>query len=165
MTCEQSSFEYTTSPFPIVQVSGPALEILRCRVIVAYSFNQRGLNQHFRGGEIMSMFCRQCEQAAKETGCEVMGVCGKNPEVAALLDLMLFGLKGLAIYAEKARTLDTRYEVADMFLIEGLFTTVTNVDFDPVQLAGKLRKCYDQKEKIKALYESAYRGKTGNHAP
>jgi hydroxylamine reductase len=113
----------------------------------------------------MSMFCRQCEQAAKETGCEVMGVCGKNPEVAALLDLMLFGLKGLAIYAEKARALDTRLEVADMFLIEGLFTTVTNVDFDPVQLAGKLRKCFDLKEKMKALYETAYREKQGGHAP
>jgi hydroxylamine reductase len=113
----------------------------------------------------MSMFCRQCEQAAKETGCEVVGVCGKNPEVASLLDLMMFGLKGLAIYADKARALDTRYEVADMFLIEGLFTTVTNVDFDPVQLAGKLRKCYDLKEKVKALYETAYRAKQGGHAP
>ena len=113
----------------------------------------------------MSMFCRQCEQAAKETGCEVMGVCGKSPEVAALLDLMMFGLKGLAIYAEKARSLDTRYEVADMFLIEGLFTTVTNVDFDPVQLAGKLRKCYDMKEKVKGLYETAFREKQGGHAP
>ncbi|GFO58310.1 hydroxylamine reductase [Geomonas silvestris] len=113
----------------------------------------------------MSMFCRQCEQAAKETGCEVMGVCGKNPEVAALLDLMLYGLKGLAIYADKAREFDTRYEVADKFLIEGLFTTVTNVDFDPVQLAGKLRKCFDLKEKVKALYETAYREKNGGHAP
>ncbi|GFO67105.1 hydroxylamine reductase [Geomonas limicola] len=113
----------------------------------------------------MSMFCRQCEQAAKETGCEVMGGCGKNPEVAALLDLMLYGLKGLAIYADKAREFDTRYEVADKFLIEGLFTTVTNVDFDPVQLAGKLRKCFDLKEKVKALYETAYREKTGGHAP
>jgi hydroxylamine reductase len=113
----------------------------------------------------MSMFCRQCEQAAKGTGCDVIGVCGKNPEVAALQDLMLFGLKGLAIYAEKARGLDARDEVADMFLIEGLFSAVTNVDFDPVQLAGKLRKCYDLKEKMKSLYESAYRTKQGGHAP
>jgi len=113
----------------------------------------------------MSMFCRQCEQTAKETGCEVMGVCGKNPEVAALQDLMLFGLKGLAIYAEKARALEKRLEVADMFLIEGLFSSVTNVDFDPIQLAAKLRKCFDLKEKMKSLYESAYREKQGGHAP
>ena len=107
----------------------------------------------------MPMFCRQCEQTAKGVGCDVMGVCGKNPEVAALLDLMLYGLKGLAIYADKARGLDVRNTVADMFLIEGLFTTVTNVDFDPVQLAGKLRKCYDLKEQVKAQYETACRGK------
>ncbi|OGU06892.1 MAG: hydroxylamine reductase [Geobacteraceae bacterium GWC2_58_44] len=112
----------------------------------------------------MSMFCRQCEQAAKGTGCEVMGVCGKNPEVAALQDLMLYGLKGLAIYAEKARELDARDQDADMFLIDGLFTAVTNVDFDPVQIAGKLRRCYDQKEQVKSLYESAYREKQGGHA-
>jgi hydroxylamine reductase len=110
------------------------------------------------------MFCRQCEQAAKGTGCEVMGVCGKNPEVAALQDLMLFGLKGLAIYAEKARGVDARDMDADMFLIEGLFTAVTNVDFDPVQIAGKLRRCYDEKEKVKGLYESAFREKQGGHA-
>ena len=112
----------------------------------------------------MSMFCRQCEQAAKGTGCEVIGVCGKNPEVAALQDLMLYGLKGLAIYAEKARGLDARDQAADMFLIEGLFTAVTNVDFDPVQLAGKLRKCYDFKEQVKSLYEGACREKQGGHA-
>jgi len=110
----------------------------------------------------MSMFCRQCEQAAKGTGCEVVGVCGKNPEVAALQDLMLYGLKGLAIYSEKGRPLGVRDEEADMFLIKGLFTAVTNVDFDPVQIAGKLRECFDQKEKVKILYEKAYHEKHGS---
>ncbi|HMN03754.1 MULTISPECIES: hydroxylamine reductase [Geobacter] len=113
----------------------------------------------------MGMFCNQCEQAAKGVGCEIMGVCGKNPEVAALQDLMLYGLKGLAIYADKARELGARDEAIDLFMIEGLFTTVTNVDFDPVSLAGKLRTCYDMKEKAKSLYETAYREKNGGHAP
>ena len=113
----------------------------------------------------MSMFCNQCEQAAKGTGCDIQGVCGKNPEVAALQDLMIFGLKGLAIYADKARELGARDETIDIFMFEGLFTTVTNVDFDPVSIAAKLRKCYDNKEKLKAIYETAYRDKTGNHAP
>ena len=113
----------------------------------------------------MSMFCNQCEQAAKGVGCDIMGVCGKNPEVAALQDLMIYGLKGLAVYADKARELGARDETIDLFMFEGLFTTVTNVDFDPVSIAAKLRKCFDNKEKIKALYETAYREKTGNHAP
>ena len=110
------------------------------------------------------MFCNQCEQASKGVGCDIMGVCGKNPEVAALQDLMLYGLKGLAIYADKAREFKVRDEEIDLFMFEGLFTTVTNVDFDPVQIAAKLRKCYDLKEKAKALYETACREKTGSHA-
>jgi len=113
----------------------------------------------------MGMFCNQCEQAAKGVGCDIQGVCGKNPEVAALQDLMLYGLKGLAIYADKARELGVKEEKIDYFVLEGLFTTVTNVDFDPVSLAGKLRKCYDYKERMKALYETAYREKNGGHAP
>ncbi len=113
----------------------------------------------------MGMFCNQCEQAAKGVGCDIIGVCGKNPEVAALQDLMLYGLKGLGIYAEKARELGKKDEAIDLFMIEGLFTTVTNVDFDPVQLAGKLRTCYDSKEKIKSVYETAYREKNGASAP
>ena len=51
------------------------------------------------------MFCHQCEQAAKGVGCDVMGVCGKNPEVAALQDNLLYGLKGVAFFADKARSL------------------------------------------------------------
>jgi hydroxylamine reductase len=111
------------------------------------------------------MFCHQCEQTAKGVGCDIMGVCGKNPEVAALQDLMLYGLKGLAIYAEKARELGAKEEKIDLFFLEGLFTTVTNVDFDPIQIVAKLRKCYDFKEKAKSLYETAYREKHGSHAP
>ena len=60
----------------------------------------------------MSMFCRQCEQAAKNTGCEVMGVCGKNPEVAALQDLMLYGL----IVAFAYTTLNTYLHFRDVEL-------------------------------------------------
>jgi len=112
-----------------------------------------------------SMYCHQCEQTAKGVACDISGVCGKNPEVAALQDLMLFGLKGIAIYADKARAYGAKDEVIDYFIFEGLFTTVTNVDFDPVQIAAKLRKCYDLKEKAKAIYETAFREKTGGHAP
>ena len=52
-----------------------------------------------------AMFCRQCEQAARGIGCDVMGNCGKDPKVAALLDLMIHGLKGMAVYAHQARLL------------------------------------------------------------
>jgi hydroxylamine reductase len=78
----------------------------------------------------MSMFCYQCEQAAKGTGCTAIGVCGKQPEVAALQDLLVYTLKGIAFWANKARNQGKRDHEIDRFMIDGLFTTVTNVDFD-----------------------------------
>ena len=104
------------------------------------------------------MFCHQCEQAAKGIGCDVMGVCGKKPEVAALQDNLLYGLKGLAIYANEARKLEAKDPAIDVFMLEGLFATVTNVDFDPARLEAAIRKCFEMKEKAKALYLKASGG-------
>ncbi len=78
----------------------------------------------------MSMFCYQCEQAAKGTGCTTVGVCGKQPEVAALQDLLVYTLKGIAFWADKGRAKGAKDQEIDRFMIDGLFTTVTNVDFD-----------------------------------
>ena len=74
----------------------------------------------------MEMFCRQCEQTAKGTGCTVSGICGKSPDVAALLDLLKYALKMAAVKEIPATT---------RLLIEGLFTLVTNVNFDPERIA------------------------------
>ncbi len=82
----------------------------------------------------MSMFCYQCEQAANG-GCSVVGVCGKKPEVAALQDLLIYSLKGIAFWANKARENGKKNEEIDRFMIDGLFATVTNVDFDDNEIA------------------------------
>jgi hydroxylamine reductase len=112
------------------------------------------------------MFCNQCEQTAKGTGCTVSGVCGKIPEVAALQDLLLYGLKGLSIYADKARQAGGSVDdEINLFTLEGLFSTVTNVDFDPARLEGLLRRCYELKERAKGLYEKAWKAKNGGEAP
>ena len=100
-----------------------------------------------------AMFCRQCEQAARGVGCDVMGNCGKNPEVSALLDLMIHGLQGVALYASKAREAGRKDEEVDRFMLDGLFTRVTNVNFDPDDIARRLHNCFRMKEKAKALYE------------
>ncbi len=84
----------------------------------------------------MSMFCNQCEQAANGTGCNISGVCGKKPDVAALQDHLLYGLKSLALYADKLG----RDAEIDRFTIEALFSTVTNVDFDPEDIAKLIQK-------------------------
>jgi hydroxylamine reductase len=84
------------------------------------------------------MFCRQCEQAARGVGCDVMGNCGKDPQVAALLDLMVYGLKGVALYANEARQLGVKDQEVDRFMLDGLFTRVTNVNFDTENIAARL---------------------------
>jgi hydroxylamine reductase len=81
----------------------------------------------------MSMFCFQCEQATRGTGCTVIGVCGKQPDVAALQDLLVYTLKGIAFWADKACAKGVKDQEIDRFMIDGLFTTVTNVDFDAVE--------------------------------
>ena len=111
------------------------------------------------------MFCRQCEQAAQSVACEVMGNCGKDPKVAALLDLMVFGLQGVAMYADRARQLGVKDREVDLFMLDGLFTRVTNVNFDPDDIARRLQRCYQMKERAKELYEKAYREQKGEAAP
>jgi hydroxylamine reductase len=78
----------------------------------------------------MKMFCNQCEQAARGTGCDVAGVCGKQPDVAALQDVLVHQLMGIGYLAHEARTAGRPTDRADRFTVEALFTTVTNVDFD-----------------------------------
>lgn len=102
-----------------------------------------------------SMFCYQCEQTARGTGCDRMGVCGKDPEVAALQDLLTHAMKGISMYAHRARQLGVKDKEIDVFVIEGLFTTVTNVDFDPERLDGLLVRAAELKKKAEKLYTDA----------
>lgn len=88
----------------------------------------------------MGMFCFQCEQTAKGTGCTVSGVCGKQPDVAALQDLLVHQLKGIGYLANSLRKIGIRDTSADIFTIEALFTTVTNVNFDSQDIIEILHK-------------------------
>jgi len=76
------------------------------------------------------MFCYQCQQTARGTGCTVKGVCGKDEDVQSLQDTLIFALKGIGAYAYHARLLGKRDETVDAFMHEALFKTLTNVDFD-----------------------------------
>jgi hydroxylamine reductase len=105
----------------------------------------------------MSMFCYQCEQTAGGRGCEKRGVCGKEPQAAALQDLLIYAAKGISQYANKARQLGAKESTIDTFIVEALFGTVTNVNFDAARLEGLVRKAANIKELAKALYEKACR--------
>ena len=109
----------------------------------------------------MGMFCYQCEQTAGGTGCTRFGVCGKDPETAALQDLLVHGVKGLAMYAHRARQLGAADRDVDVFAIETLFSTVTNVNFDSRRLADTARQLGRMRDRAKALYTKAYAEKHG----
>ncbi len=87
----------------------------------------------------MGMFCFQCEQAARGTGCTMVGVCGKDPQVAALQDLLVYAAKGIAVHAAAARQKGIADAEIDRFVADALFTTVTNVNFDALRMEGWLR--------------------------
>ena len=105
--------------------------------------------------ERRTMFCYQCEQTAKGTGCTVQGVCGKPPEVAALQDVLLWATKGLSTVAHGARALEVRDHDVDVFTLEALFSTITNVDFDPDRLAGLIRKAVALRDGLRARWDEA----------
>jgi hydroxylamine reductase len=89
----------------------------------------------------MSMFCYQCEQTAKGTGCTTVGVCGKNEDVQSLQDTLIFGLKGVAAYDYHARQLGSADPEIAEFYSRALFATLTNVNFDPGSLVDLLLEC------------------------
>jgi len=91
----------------------------------------------------MSMFCYQCQEAAKGTGCTVRGVCGKTDEVANLQDLLIYSIKGLSFIAEKGRENKISVLEIDHFIMRGLFMTITNANFDEKVFIAKIKEAND----------------------
>ncbi len=96
------------------------------------------------------MYCYQCEQTSKSLGCTIIGVCGKNHETAAMQDLLLYATKRLAWYGYKARQSGIKDTQADLAMLEALFTTVTNVNFDPEKLAKQITEVTALADKMQA---------------
>ncbi len=103
------------------------------------------------------MFCYQCEQTSHGTGCRTVGVCGKTAETAALQDLLVHATKGIAAYAHRARRLGAADPEVDAFSLDALFTTVTNVNFDPQRLRTLLHRAAEVRDRARTLYEDACR--------
>ncbi|MFZ5451161.1 MAG: hydroxylamine reductase [Thermodesulfobacteriota bacterium] len=101
------------------------------------------------------MFCYQCEQAAKGVACTVQGVCGKNPEVAALQDLLIYCLQGLSQVAVAGRQVGVSDKEVNVFTIEAAFSTLTNVDFDPERFVKLINRAVELREGLKAKVKAA----------
>jgi hydroxylamine reductase len=98
----------------------------------------------------MSMFCYQCQEASKGTGCTVRGVCGKTDDVANMQDLLMYVLKGISIYATRARELGVENQEVNKFVVDGLFMTITNANFDKARFIERITKALELREVIKA---------------
>jgi hydroxylamine reductase len=110
------------------------------------------------------MFCYQCEQAAGGTGCTKVGVCGKQPDVAALQDLLIYALKGLSQVSLEGRSVGVVDPAVGPFVSRALFSTLTNVDFDAARFVQLINDTVALREKLKAKVAAAG-GKAVTTAP
>jgi hydroxylamine reductase len=101
------------------------------------------------------MFCFQCEQTAKGEGCTKIGVCGKQPDVADLQDLLIYAVKGLSQVALEGRSVGIRDTSIDHFACEALFSTLTNVDFDPDRFVELIHNTVNSRDELKAKVAAA----------
>jgi hydroxylamine reductase len=101
------------------------------------------------------MYCYQCEQTAKGTGCTVAGVCGKDARTAAMQDLLVYTTKGISMYAARARKLGVSDREADVFVLEALFSAVTNVNFDANSIEALIRRGIGLRDRLRDLYREA----------
>ncbi len=97
----------------------------------------------------MSMFCFQCQETAQGTGCTIKGVCGKTEDVSNLQDLLVYVLRGISIYGVQARELGIVRQDIDKFVMESLFATITNANFDNARFVALIREGLALRDELK----------------
>ena len=107
------------------------------------------------------MFCFQCQETAKNTGCTIKGVCGKPEETANLQDLLIFVLKGISVYGEKLKELGSPDRVNDDFVAQSLFATITNANWDDARFTAMITDGLKRRDQIRDRFLAAYKAKNG----
>ena len=95
------------------------------------------------------MFCFQCQETAGCTGCTIQGVCGKSPELAGLQDLLVFVVKGLSVVSTRAAEVNVTDDRVDKFIVESLFATITNANFDRSIFVSRISEGLALREELK----------------
>jgi len=101
------------------------------------------------------MFCYQCQETAKGTGCTLAGVCGKKDNVANMQDLLVFVTKGISFYTTRLRELGVESEAAGKFIVDSLFMTITNANFDFDRFVVRVREALKLRDELKEKYLKA----------
>ncbi len=107
------------------------------------------------------MFCFQCQETVKNTGCTVKGVCGKPEDTSNLQDLLIYSLRGLAVYGEKACELGISNRGNGLFAAQALFTTITNANWDNERFIVLIKETLSRRETLKKDFLAAYKEKNG----
>ncbi len=107
------------------------------------------------------MFCFQCQETAKNTGCTIKGMCGKPEETANLQDLLIYVLRGIAVYGEKAKELGIYDKETGLFVAQALFTTITNANWDNDRFVAIIKEALKLREALKGKFLAAYKEKNG----
>lgn len=111
------------------------------------------------------MFCNQCEQTQNGRGCTEIGVCGKDPDVQSLQEILLYGVKGMAAYAHHARRLGKTDDDVNAFIEESLFATVTNVNFDIPSLIEMVLECGHKNLRVMEMLDAGHVERFGSPTP
>ena len=99
----------------------------------------------------MGMFCYQCQETAKGKACEIVGVCGKNEEVAKLQDLLIHTLKGISEWVVKGKIDVKSIPEVNHEVLNSLFMTITNANFDPDAIHIQITKMLKLRDSLKGL--------------
>jgi len=108
------------------------------------------------------MFCFQCQETAKNTGCTVKGVCGKPEETANLQDLLIFVLRGISVYGEKLKEMGAGERSNDDFIAQGLFATITNANWDDARFTAMITEGLQRRDQVQSKFLAAYKEKNGS---
>ena len=103
----------------------------------------------------MSMFCYQCQETAGWKGCTVKGVCGKTEDLAKLQDLLVYIVRGISAVSTKAREVGVIDKNVDNFVVESLFATITNANFDKNVFVSRAKEGLALREALKVKAKNA----------
>ncbi|MFU1797553.1 hydroxylamine reductase [Paenibacillus azoreducens] len=109
-----------------------------------------------------SMFCFQCQEASKGTGCTLVGVCGKPHDVANLQDLLIYLLKGISFLSLDVRLPEALEQRVSLFIMDSLFATITNANFDREVFVGRIREAIALRGEVRAYFNEQYPEGTAN---
>ncbi len=109
----------------------------------------------------MSMFCYQCQETNKNTGCIKTGVCGKSEKTSGLQDLLVYVLKGISVWGRLGSARQVLDKEASQFVSEALFATITNANFDDDRFVALIEKGLEVRNRVRGSFVAAYKKETG----